>query len=69
MSRNRSQSDDRALLRHYILICWHDGHRQGGWRFTLVDARTQERRSFLELTALADFLGARLAQYKEMFDE
>lgn len=65
MSRNPLQpDDDRATFRHYILICWRDGDSQAGWRFTLVDARTEQRRSFPELTAVADFLGARLAEFE-----
>jgi hypothetical protein len=68
MSGNPLQPDERTWFRHYILICWRDGDSQAEWRFTVVDARTEERRSFRELTAVAGFLDARLAEF-ETHDE
>lgn len=47
-------------IRHYILICWHDGDAVAGWRFALVNPRTEERRPFRDLATMMSFLEAQL---------
>lgn len=59
MSDPQPTSRERKPARLYVLICRPDG---AAWRFTLVDGRTDKRRSFRDLAVLAAFLETKLAR-------
>jgi hypothetical protein len=69
MSHTSQPPNEGERIRHYILICWCDDASSGGWRFALVNPRTEERRPFPDLAALMGFLEVQLTQFKGSADD
>jgi len=52
----RRSRKGRVRYRNFIVTCWRESDAGAGWRFTMIDARTGERRSFHEISGLTEFL-------------
>lgn len=57
MTQTRRRSRKRRVRYHnFIVTCWRESDAGAVWRFTMIDARTGERRSFHEISGLTEFL-------------
>ncbi len=59
-------NEDGAHYRAYLLrYWWHHGERAAGWRCSLEDPHTGERRFFASLPALLAYLERESVEYGE----
>ena len=57
MTQTRRRSGKKPLrYRNFVVTCWRESDAGAGWRFTIIDARTGESRSFYGISALTEFL-------------